>query len=102
METLKEAAMAYKPKETLNIADLKEVPLNVPLEDKVINEGQPNEFVIIVAVIDEKEYRVPKTVLKSVQALLRDERTKNMKSFSVLKTGTTKDDTRYQVVPRGV
>lgn len=102
MTTLKEAATAYVDKKTLNIADLEEVPVDVKLEERNINVGTPEEFNIIVALINGEEYRVPKSVLKSVKALLADKRTATMKSFSVIKTGTTKDDTRYQVVPRGL
>ena len=99
---MKEAAEAYEKKTTLNISDLENVPLNVQLEERIIRKGEPDEFTITVAIVGEEEYRVPKSVLGQVQALLADSRTKNMKAFSVLRTGKTKDDTRYQVVPRGV
>ena len=99
---MKEAAMAYEDKKTLNISDLDQVPIDVPLETKKVKEGTPEEFEVTVALFEGEEYRVPRSVLKAVKALLADPRTKGMTHFSVLRTGTTKDDTRYQVVPMGV
>ena len=102
MTKLDEAAMLYEPKTTLNISDLEEVPIGLETQVKTFREGTPDEFSILVAEFNDKEYRVPKSVLIQLQELLKDERTKDMKIFKVIKTGKTMNDTKYTVVPLGV
>ena len=102
MTRLDEAAMLYEPKRTMNISDLEEVPVSIEVEEQTRNEGTPDEFSILVAKLGDEEYRVPKSVLSQVQDFLKDERTKDMKLFKVLKKGTGINDTRYTVVPLGV
>jgi len=102
MTTLKEGAEAYEPKNTLNIADLNEVSIEVPMEERKFKEGTPDEFTIMVALVDDKEYRVPWTVLKQVKEMLVHPKTRTMKKFSVLKTGEGQQNTRYNVLPLGL
>lgn len=99
---LKEAAKAYEPVKTKNISELEKVPIDVEIEEKTFNEGTEKEFTIMVAKIGEDEYRVPKSVLKALKTLLADKRTSSMTHFGVLRNGTTKDDTTYNVIPIGV
>jgi hypothetical protein len=42
-------------------------------------------------------YRIPKSVINSIGVILQDN--PNIKRFKVKKTGTTKDDTSYTVIP---
>ena len=75
MASIIESAKAYEPKQTLNIADLSEVDVNLQLEDrsgKKHNEkGEEEEFTYQVAIINDKEYRVPVTVLEKLQEALK-------------------------------
>ena len=71
MASIIESAKSYEPKQTLNIADLSEVDVNLNLETR---EGQDNEgktFSYQVAVIDGKDYRVPVTVLEKLKEALK-------------------------------
>jgi hypothetical protein len=97
MTSLKEGALAYEgAAKTKNIADLNKVSTNLELRQKTINtkDGQKTFDVIFV---EGEEYRVPKTVLKSLKIILEDN--PSLKEFKVKRTGTTKDDTSYTVIP---
>jgi len=99
---MKEAAEAYENKRTENIADLDKVSVNTKIEPRTFKEGTPEEFKIQVALVGEKEYRVPWSVLAQIKTLLADPRTKDMKDFRVLKTGEGMNNTKYTVIPLGL
>lgn len=98
MVSIREAAEKFQPKnkETLNIADLDKVSIGVPIEERTFKEGTPDMFTVKVAIVQEKEYRVPDSVLESLKQLLVA--VPKMNYFKVLKNGTGKD-TRYQTIP---
>jgi len=94
---LKETAQAYvPPQQTLNIAELERVSVNVELseEEHLDKEGTP--FKINVFEQDGKKYRVPSSVLKGIKAILLKIPTTT--HISVLKSGNGMD-TSYQVIP---
>ena len=99
---LRQCAEAYTPKETLNIADFDEVSIDVKIEKRVCKAGTPEEFDMMVALVNNKEYRVPWTVLKQVKEMLVHPKTKTMKKFSVLKSGEGRTGTKYSVLPLGL
>ena len=96
MTTIRESAMAYKPKGKKNIAELEKVSIELQLEqrDDIDKYGKKYEFT--VAVIDGEEYRVPGVVLGNLKILLEDDPA--LTHFKVLKTGLGKE-TRYNVIP---
>ena len=96
MTKLNEMAKEYTPVETKNIADLEKVSVEIDVDNKIVNEGKEGEFSYLFTVIEDVEYRVPKTVLKGLKTLL--ESMPETKYIRVLKSGSGKD-TNYQVVP---
>jgi hypothetical protein len=97
MATLNEFAKTYEPNTTKNIADLKEVDVNLPLEDRSGIDSKGVEFKYRVIIVNKEEYRVPNSVIANLKAILQKKPT--LKKFSVAKTGTKKDDTKYTVIP---
>jgi len=101
MATLGEAADNHQPSsKTMNIADLEKVSLGIEVVEDTFEfekNGETKTVIQDVIVIDEVKYRVPKTVLQQVKILKADNPA--LKFFKVKKSGTTKDDTRYLVIP---
>ncbi|MEI6849710.1 MAG: hypothetical protein WCK29_01600 [archaeon] len=103
MAKLNEYAKGYTPTATTkNIADLPEVSADIEMEDdqfeftdkktgavKTVNQKVIN--------INGENYRVPVSVIQQLKVILEDN--PNLKRFKVKKSGSTKDDTRYQVIP---
>ena len=94
---LGEFAKEYESQTTKNISDLKEVDVNLELEDREAEtkEGKPFKFKVIC--VNGEEYRVPKSVIASLKAIL--EKKPTLKKFSVSRVGKDKEDTRYTVIP---
>ncbi|MBU1235069.1 MAG: hypothetical protein KKC77_19450 [Proteobacteria bacterium] len=103
MATLNEYAKGYEPAaKTKNIADLKEVSTGLELEDDEFeitdkNTKQPKTVKQKVITVDGEKYRVPNSVIQQLKVILEDN--PECKKFKVKKSGTTIDDTRYQVIP---
>lgn len=97
MTSLNEFAKGYTPQVTKNISDLKEVETSAPIEDREGKDKNGNIFKYKVIVVGGEDYRVPSSVIRSLKAIL--ERKPTLKKFSVAKQGTTKDDTKYTVIP---
>lgn len=101
MATIGEAADSYKASaKTMNIADLDRVSIDLQVELDTFEFTKGDETKTVeqeVIVIDEIKYRIPTTVKQQLKVLMEDN--PNLKFFKVRKSGTTKDDTRYQVIP---
>jgi len=71
MTSLIDSAKAYEPKQTLNVADLSEVDVNLQLEARTgtDSDGKPFDYNVIVK--DGKEYRVPNMVLEKIKEATR-------------------------------
>jgi len=97
MSKLGEEALNYKPgSKTKVISDLKEVSTDLDLiDDEFDYDGKTIKQKVIV--VEDEKYRVPITVIQQLQVILKDN--PEVKKFKVLKSGTTKDDTKYTVVP---
>jgi len=96
MATLREEAKGYIPPQTLNIADLDKIPIDIELFD---GEGKTTEgevFKYKFAKIDGKEYRVAGSIIGGIKAIM--EKVPSLKSVSVIKQGQGMN-TRYQVIP---
>ncbi len=95
MPSIKESARTYEPPQTLNIADLERVSVDIDLKDAI--GGKPGEeFKYKFIVVADKEYRVPGTVIGQLKAIL--ETLPDTKNFNVSKTGEGRA-TKYQVIP---
>jgi len=97
MATIKEAAQAYEPPKTLNIADLEKFPVDSELKDGQGKDLSGVVFTYKYAVIDGKEYRIPGSVIGGIKGILQ--KVPDLKFVSVIRSGTGKDNTRYQVIP---
>lgn len=101
MATLNEFAKDYVPKATTkNIAELPEVSTDVEIEDdefEFTKDGKTKVVQQKIIEINGEKYRVPISVIKQLKILLEDN--PNIKRFKVKKSGTTKDDTSYMVIP---
>jgi len=95
--TLGDYAKSYETQTTKNISDLKEVSVDLQLEDRngIDSKGVPFKYKVIV--VEGIDYRVPASVIGNLKAILQKK--PDLKKFSVAKQGTTKDDTRYTVIP---
>ena len=96
MATLKEEAMAYEPPQTLNIAELDKIPINLELKTGTGKNKDGDAFSYKYAEINGKEYRVAGSILGGIKALLQ--KMPNLKFVSVIKQGQGLN-TRYQVIP---
>ena len=93
MTTLKEEAQAYEPKQTLNIADLSEVPIDLQMYDGEGTDDEGKTFKYKYAELNGKKYRVPNTVFEEIKKMLKLKpsvtKVKVSKSGSGLKTRYT-------------
>ena len=100
---LNEFAKDFEPaSKTKNIADLKEVSADIDLiddefevTDKVTKQIKTVKQKVII--VDNEKYRVPNSVIGQLKVIWEDN--PNCNKFKVKKSGTTIDDTRYQVIP---
>jgi hypothetical protein len=103
MTKLSEFAKDYEPSsKTKNISDLKEVSTDIDLIDDefiIPAKGNVPAKTVKQKVImqDNEKYRVPASVIGQLKIVLEDN--PNCKKFKVKKSGSTIDDTRYQVIP---
>jgi len=96
-QTLKESATNYVAPTTKNISELEKIQIDIELLDGegTDKDGKPFKYKYIVQ--NNEEYRVPLTVIGQIQAILK--KMPNTKFITVTRQGTTKTDTRYQVMP---
>lgn len=94
MTSIIESARNYEPKQTLNIADLSEVDVNLDLQDRQGKDNDGTEFSYKVAVIDGKEYRVPMMVLDKLKEALKIK--PDIKKIKVNRSGSGLN-TRYSI-----
>ena len=85
MATISDEAKAYEPPTTKNIAELDRVPVSLEVEEREYTREDGTTFKIKVVVVNEEEYRVPVSVLKSLKAILEEK--PELEFFKVKKTG---------------
>lgn len=95
MGTIREESLAYTAPTTLNIADL----TSVPIDDLEVLEAEKNDldgkpFKYKYTIVDEKEYRIPSTVLEEIQTIVNLK--PEVKNVKVNKSGSGLA-TRYKV-----
>ena len=97
MPTIKESAQAYEGEsKTRNVVELDKVSTDLVIETKELKARDGTTFVLNYIVIDNEQYRIPDSVLKSLKVILEDN--PNLKQFRVKKQGTGMD-TSYTVIP---
>ncbi len=100
MSTISEAATSYEPPKTKNITDLDNVTTDIEITEethtKTNEDGAEEEFTISVIEVEGEKYRVPKSVLKNLKAILEEK--PNLKTFKVTKSGSGMN-TAYTVIP---
>lgn len=94
--TVKQAAEQYTPKSAKNIAELEkvDVALVLQLEEGVDSTGETYSYNYIE--VSGEKYRVPDSVLKDLQSILKKK--PDLQYFSVSKSGEGRQ-TRYTVIP---
>ena len=101
MANISDYARDYEPTaSTKNIAELLSVSTDLELIDDEFDfekNGEKKTVKQKVIVVDGEQYRVPVSVIQQLKVILEDNPA--LKKFKVKKTGTTKDDTRYTVIP---
>jgi hypothetical protein len=103
MTKLSDFAKDFEPtSKTKNISELKEVSTDINIVDdsfEIIDKvtKQNKNVKQKVVVVDGEKYRIPVSVIAQLKIILDDN--PNCKKFKVKKSGTTMDDTRYQVIP---
>ena len=93
---LKESAQAYTPQQTLNIVELKRVPLTIEVVEETHNDNDGNPFTGLYAIVEGQKYRVPYSVLNQIKMIVAEQ--PNTKFVKVTKTGTGMA-TKYMVMP---
>lgn len=95
MGTIKEAALNPEKKDSVkNISELPSVDVSSAI---LFEQNSPYPYNYIED--NGTRYRIPKSVIRSLAVILADN--PNIQRFKVKKTGTTKDDTSYTVIPLG-
>ncbi len=94
MASIIESAREYEPKQTLNIADLNSVDVNLNLEDRTGKDNNGDEFKYKVTNVEGKEYRVPAMVLEKLKEALKIK--PDIKRIKVNRSGSGLN-TRYSV-----
>jgi len=96
MATLKEEAQAYEPPQTMNIAALDKIPVELELQTGEGKDKEGQVFKYKYVEIEGKQYRVPGTVLGGIKAVLK--KMPHIKYVTVDKDGEGMG-TRYHVMP---
>ena len=96
MATLKEEALAFTPKQTLNIADLDKVPVSIQVYEGTGSDAEGKPFTYKFAELNGKQYRIAPSVFEEIQTILKLKPT--VQYIKVSKTGSGLA-TRYKVSP---
>jgi hypothetical protein len=103
MSTINQFAKDYEPAaKTKNIADLPECSTDLEILDDEFEftdktTKQTKTVAQKVINLNGENYRVPMSVIQQLKVILEDN--PQLKKFKVKRSGSTKDDTRYQVIP---
>ena len=96
MATLREEAQAYIPPQTLNIADLDKIPIDIEVKDGKGKDKEGAEFTYKYAEINKQEYRIAGSIIGGIKAILT--KMPSVGFVSVIRSGSGMN-TRYIVVP---
>jgi len=96
MSNLKDTAQAYEPPQTLNVADLEVVSVDVDVKSETGINKDNEEFTYNYIEVSGKKYRVPNSVLVELKTIMEEQ--PKLQKFRVKKTGSGLQ-TRYTVIP---
>lgn len=96
MATIKEQALVYETKQTKNISELEQVPVNMELTTNEYTKTDGEVFTVNTICVGEQTYRVPNSVLKQLHELLAEK--PDMRFFKVRVSGQGMQ-TSYTVIP---
>lgn len=71
MATLRQEALAYEPQQTLNIADLEVVPVDIEVFETEKVNGDGEKFSYKYTEMNGKQYRIPNSVFEEIQTILK-------------------------------
>jgi hypothetical protein len=97
IKTLRETAIQTEElQKTRNICELPSVSIDFEVKEDSFTDKEGELVVYKYLHINGEKYRIPKSVLNNLKAILEDN--PNLKSFKVRKTGEGME-TRYTVIP---
>jgi|TARA_Y100000034_G_scaffold136934_1_gene217313 hypothetical protein len=70
MSSIKEEALAYEAPQTLNIADLDSVSVELSVQEKESKNSEGEPFSYKYTIVDGKEYRIPNSVFEEIKTIL--------------------------------
>ena len=83
-KTIKEEALAYEsPAKTRNITELKKIPTELITQEESFKDKDDKDVTIQYVEVEGEKYRLPKSVLISLKAILEDN--SELKFFKVIK-----------------
>jgi len=85
MANIKDVANATEEKATKLISDLAKVNTEMQVFTKIVHEGEEDEFIYDYIVVNDVEYRVPKSVLLQLKEHLKQN--PSLEFFRVVKAG---------------
>jgi len=94
--TIKEAAETYVPKSGKNITELETVDVSLFIRLETGKDSSGDEYSFNYVEINGEKYRVPDSILKDLQEVLKKK--PNLTKFSVSKSGEGRQ-TRYTLIP---
>jgi len=94
---IKQAAEQFEPNTMKNVSELALVPVDIELKEETRENTKGESYIIKFFELDGETYRVPFTVLKDLKTIL--EKKPTLKHFCVARSGSTKEDTKYTVIP---
>jgi len=92
---IKEFANEYEPQKMGNITELEVVRTDIEIKSEDRVDSNNESYHVMFVVVDEKEYRVPPSVVGQLKEVLKAK--PNLATFKVTKTGEGKN-TKYQVI----
>lgn len=81
-----------------NISELPEVIVaDMDVKEEIRQDSEGKDYKVNFIEVNKENYRIPYTVLAALKAIL--EKKPDLQKFAVDRQGTTKEDTRYTVIP---
>lgn len=97
MGSIKEAAKEYEPNTFKNVSVLESIDVDAEVKEEKKQNSEGEDYTVKYIEVDGEKYRVPFTVLRDLKSILTKK--PDLKSFCVSRVGTTKEDTKYTVIP---
>lgn len=94
--SIKQDAEQYEPKSAKNITELPSVSVDLAIQEESGTDKDGKPYTYNYVEVNGERYRIPDSVLGTLQAILKKKPT--LKNFSVTKTGEGRL-TRYTVIP---